>query len=259
MKNLVEYITEAFKSEELYHDEIKISWEKCGKKIADKWKSIPDELVEYMKQIIYNDINKFYENTPRKQKVTSACEFKVKFELTPKDLKDPVYKLINIYERVGMKSWMGGRFINDRMGIITGNIIGASDSRANGKDMDKIKFKDRIYNNWSWNYSDKLSGNGYNHLPGELQEEYRKKYLECITGAEIDVKSEMIRNFDIKAMVPCIDITYRAIYDKSKVNALIKEIMDSEELMDYAKSLDITYKGIDAYYSSKRSGDYTGD
>ena len=255
MKTLIEYINES-KYEEMHRKEINISWDKCGKKIADKWKSIPSELATYMKQIIFDDINKFYNNTPRKQKVSSACEFSVRFDLMPWDLKDPANKLISIYKKIGMDDWMQSFFNRE---VINGNIIGISDSRTNSKNIDDIKFKDFLYNKWNWIYSDKLPGNGYNHLPGKLIEEYRSKFLDCISGAELTVTKGMIKSSTVNEMVPTLNVLYRAIYDKSKVNKLINDLLSDEEMKVYSKSLSDVDRGISQYYSSKRSGEYTGD
>ena len=256
MKNLTQYVNEAFSVTEIGRKTVSGSWEDGGKKIASNWKSIPKELKTILEDTVYEEIENFYANTPKKRNVASMVMINVKMEIGT----DPLYaKLKNLYKKIGMDIWMH-EFPKE---ICSGTVSGNSTSREGGSDRTKIRMNEKFYN--SWRQIDRLPGNGYNNLPGELIEEYRIKLLSCISGSEIVVNKDMTRNVVIKAYVPCYNVTYNAIFDKAKVKALIDEIhsnMESEEkgtLGGYAKSLAITNNAIDKYYASKRTGDYIGD
>ena len=260
MKNITEFINEAMGSpmqvQEIGRKSINGSWEDYGKKIANSWKSIPKELKSVLEDTIYEEIKTFYENTPRKRNVASMVEVTVKMDIAT----DPIYnKLKKLYERIGMSYWMVG-FPKQ---ICSGEVTGTSATREGGSDKSKVDIKEHFYN--SWRQPEKSSNNGYNHLPGEIIDEYRKKFFACIEGSEVVVQKDKVRNFKASANVPRYQVIYNAVYDKAKVNALINEIqtrLNSEEkgeLGAYAKSLAITNGAIDKYYASKKSGDFTGD
>lgn len=248
MKNISQYINES-QVQEIDKKHISISWEKCGKKIAAQWKSIPDELKEKMEEDVFVDVNNFYSKTPRKRNVSSMCSAQVTLQLN--DESPLVKKLINLYGKVGLDHWM----LSFPLRIASIELWGTSYSR--GTEKEKIAWKEHFYN--SWRPRDKEAGNGYNGISGELITEYREKFLDCINGADVILSKDKIKNFKIPAMVPRYNITYVATYDKSKINKLIEDIMNNEDMQKYIRSLDATGKAIDKYYSSKRSGEYTGD
>lgn len=260
MKNITEFINEAMGTpmqvQEIGKKTINGSWSDYGHKIANSWKSIPADLKSILEEVIYNDIKSFYDNTPKKRNVSSMVMVNVKMNIDT----DPIYKkLHNLYERIGMSYWM----ISYPKEICSGEITGTSTSREGGNDRGKVVMKEHFYN--SWRKPEKNSNNGYNHLPGEIIDEYRDKFMECITGAEVIVSKDKVRSFKAGTNVPRYEVVYNAIYDKAKANALINEIHSKMETEDngtlggYAKSLAVTYGAIDKYYASKRSGDFTGD
>ena len=256
MKNIAEYINENLTVTEIGRKSISGSWADEGKKIAGAWKSIPKELKTILEDTVYEDIESFYANTPRKKNATSMVLINVKMEIGT----DPLYaKLKKLYEKIGMSHWM----LSYPKTICSGEITGSSTSREGGSDRTKIKMIEHFYN--SWRQPNKSVGNGYNHLPGEVIDEYRDKLLDCISGSEIVVSKDKARSYKANANVPRYNVVYNAVFDKSKVKALIDEIqsqLENEEkgtLGGYAKSLAITNGAIDKYYASKRSGDFTGD
>lgn len=252
MKDLVQYIVEAFKEEEIDKRTVNVSWEKCGKIISKQWKNIPSGLMDYMKEIIAEDINNFYDKVPRKRSVISACEFNVYLKMFD-NAPACVNKLRKLYNTIGMSNWMldfehGNHFAH-------GELVGESTTRGT-KDLNSIKWKDFSI---CYYHEKKEDTNGYNHLSGDIITEYREKFLNCISDTEIIIERGFNRNSKINAQIPVIKITYNAIFDKSKVNKLIDEILNNDDFKKYGDSLSNVMKGIDKYYSSKRSGEYTGD
>lgn len=253
MKNIAEYINENLTATEVGKKTINGSWEDHGKKIANAWKTIPSDLKSVLEDSIYDDIKSFYDNTPKKRNVSSMCMVIVKLNLE----SDPIYKkLKSLYGKIGMDYWMT-RF---PLEICSGEITGVSTSREGSSDRTKISMKEHFYNSWR-KPNDELA-NGYNNLPGEIITHYRNELMKCINGSEVVVSKDKVRNFKASANVPRYTVIYNAIYDKSKVNKLIEEInkeIESGKLNRYVKSLGATSRALDDYYSSKRSGEYTGD
>lgn len=248
MKSISQYINES-QVQEIDKKHISITWEDYCKKIAKQWSSFPQELREKMEDDVFSDVSNFYSKTPRKRNVSSMCSAQVTLQLN--DDSAPVKKLISLYKKVGLDHWMLGFPLR----IVNIELWGTSYSR--GTEKEKIVWKDHFSN--YWRPRGKEAGNGYNGVSGELITEYREKFLDCINGADVILSKDKIKNFKIPAMVPRYNITYVATYDKSKVNKLIEDIMNNEDMQKYIRSLDATGKAIDKYYSSKRSGEYTGD
>lgn len=260
MKNITEFINEALNNsiqvQEIGRKSVSGSWSDHGKKIASAWKSIPNDLKSIIEDNVYEEIKNFYDNTPKKRNIASMVMINVKMDIAT----DPIYnKLKKLYERIGMAHWM----LNFPKEICSGEFIGTSTSREGGSDKSKVNIKEHFYN--TWKQPDHLPGNGYNNLPGEIIEEYRDKFMDCITGSVIVVRKDQVRSWKAKANVPRYEVVYNAVYDKTKANALIDEIQeklqseDNGSLGRYAKHLAVTNGAISKYYSSKRSGDYTGD
>lgn len=248
MKDFIQYINES-QVQEIERKHISISWEDCGKKIAKQWSSIPADLKDKMEEEVFSDVSNFYSKTPHKRNVSSMCSVQVSMELD--DNSAIVKKLLNLYRKVGLNNWI----LNFPSRVASGELWGTSYTR--GTQRDKIAWKEHFYN--SWRSRGKEAGNGYNGISGELVTEYREKFLDCINGADVVWSKDKYKNLKIPAMVPRYNVTYIATYDKSKVNKLIEDIMNNEEMQQYIHSLDSTGKAIDKYYSSKRSGEYTGD
>lgn len=253
MKNIVEFINENINTKEIIETrKVNVSWEDYGKNIASRWKSIPDDLKNKMMDDVYNEVEDFYKNTPKKRNVSSIVSLNVDMNII--NIEDSQCKrLVSVYKKYGLDVWFPGHSEQ----IYSGWISGLSYSRDAMTDRNKVQIKEYFFRDWR--PRGKEMGNGYNHIPGELMTEYREKFLNCISSAEIVTMKDKSYNYKASTDVPRYRVVYNAIFDKSKVDKLIKDIESDQEMNNYMNSYKNTSKGINTYYASKRSGEYAGD
>lgn len=100
-------------------------------------------------------------------------------------------------------------------------------------------------------------GNGYNHLPAEDMNILRQKLYDCMNGTLYEIKEFP---GDKKSLdIPSYVASFTAQYDKKKLKEFLDYLKNDRRLQNFANQMDATSKGIQAYYASKRPGDYVGD
>lgn len=243
MKAFTDIIKES--SQDTIEKTISVKWTADLRGVIKALNDEADKYVESLEDRVFLDIQNWYKNTPRKQKIKISGRISTQ---TAVDLNDPVIKkLYDLFLEIGMGSaveWFSRKHFGNSY-----NITGDSSRRDYKDQRDKIKWDSKSVNN-SEEKNLMLPSNGYNGLSGDIIENWRDRLCDAISKTKI-----VIRNSDSSN----ITIIAYPVWDKNKIKKIYDEVLADERLMKFRDRLQKTSQAISRYYSESPRGTYFGD
>lgn len=224
---------------------VKLNWDNNFKDLFEYGKEETSKYTDIIKNKIQKNLQDFYMQNPRKLNALKYGKINTQAYLISDS--EEFFKLMELYKAVGMDSCIMGECIK----ISEYSIFGNTRSKKQVDDLDKIDWKKSRILDYSPKPLSKCYNNGYNGLPGEIVEEYRDKLISIIDKTKVEVSyNDYNTSYSIKIY---------PIYKDSDLKKLFEEIINREDLINYAKKLGNISKSIEKYYNKKKSGEYTGD
>lgn len=257
MRDLYNYITVSPKDATVIADyNLKEPPLALGIKLYDDVQSIAEGTV---KEAVLEGVCNWYKDNQTRRNIAAGTSIKVVFYLVDLDNKLLV-SVVEELKRIGVYGNGGewepiGKWGLGGIGLGSCNVqLNVATYKQLGADNYKFTVSNGVYGP-SFKKTD--YGNGYNDLPAEDMTVLRQKLYDCMNGTKLEVKKYpgSKRNYDIPGFV----VALTAQYDKKKLKDLLTYLKSDKRLQNFADSLDNTSKGIQAYYASKRPGEYVGD
>ena len=257
MRNLYNYITSSLKEATLIADyNLKESPLALGRDVYEFVQQLADEQV---KEAVLKGVRDWYKDNQSRRNVSTGTNINAVLHIVDRDNKI-LMSVIDELERIGVMG-ENGEFDTPNTWSLGGVSLGSCNVRFNvatykqlGADNYKFSVENGTYGP---SFKKSNYGNGYNHLPAEDMNVLRQKLYDCMNGTKYEILSLPgdKRNLNIPSFIAL----FTAQYDKRKLKDLLNELKEDRRLQNFADVKDATSKGIQAYYASKKPGDYVGD
>lgn len=257
MRNLYNYITSPLEKATLVADyNLKESPLALGRDVYEFVQQLADEQA---KEAVLNGVRDWYKDNQSRRNVSAGTNINAVLRIVDKDNKI-LMSVIDELERIGVMG-ESGEFDTPGVWSLGGVSLGRCNigfNVATYKQLGSDNYKFSVENGtYGPSFRKSSYGNGYNHLPAEDMNILRQKLYDCMNGTKYEILSLAgdKRNLNIPSFIAL----FTAQYDKRKLKEFLNELKEDRRLQNFADVKDTTSKGIQAYYASKKPGDYTGD
>lgn len=257
MRNLYNYITSPLEKATLVADyNLKESPLALGRDVYEFVQQLADEQA---KEAVLNGVRDWYKDNQSRRNVSAGTNINAVLRIVDKDNKI-LMSVIDELERIGVMG-ESGEFDTPGVWSLGGVSLGRCNigfNVATYKQLGSDNYKFSVENGtYGPSFRKSSYGNGYNHLPAEDMNILRQKLYDCMNGTKYEILSLAgdKRNLNIPSFIAL----FTAQYDKRKLKEFLNELKEDRRLQNFADVKDTTSKGIQAYYASKKPGDYVGD
>ena len=256
MKPLYEYITQKEPTVVVPRYDLKTTPLQLGRKIDE---IVEDFLNGQGKDDTVKAVGRWFEKNQNRRNVKTGTYCGVVLYIA--DLENKLLMdVINELERIGVSN-MGGEFSPVSKWSTGGVNCGRVDIKFSVATYKQ--FREKNYNYQVLRYLDPMTfkkcsyGNGYNDLPAEDMNVLRQKLYDCMTTTTCEVLAFPPSRNVIE--IPEYRVVLTAQYDKRKLKELLNFLKNDKRYQNFADRMDDMSRGIEAYYASKRPGEYVGD
>ena len=257
MRDLYNYITSSHKDATVIADyTFRQTPLALGKRV---YSDVQDIAERDVKKAVLKGVRDWYKDNQSRRNINTATGIQAVLYIVDPENKLLV-EVVNEFKRIGVYGQDGEWETASKWGL-GGVSCGGCNIQFNVatyKQLEADNYKFTIINSaHSPSFKKTTYGNGYNDLPAEDMTALRQKLYDCMNGTKLEVMTLPRGKRDLE--IPTFIAAYTAQYDKKKLKDLLDYLKSDKRLQNFATRLDATNKGIQAYYASKRPGDYTGD